>query len=115
MISVAKTVVIKERTAEAPKFAEVFGSAEIDTALRRLFDPVEFTGDVRAVTPTEMLAVESFLRRRTEIPDHPRQWLAWRIALPLMEKIRPAYESDRLYVRGFPGRVDRAPTAAEIV
>lgn len=98
---VAKTVVIKERTAEAPKFEEVFHSAEIDTALRRLFTPVEFTGDVRAVTPTEMLAVESFLRRRTEIPDHPRQWLAWRIALPLMEKIRPAYDPAGFTYEGF--------------
>jgi hypothetical protein len=98
---VSNTVVIKERSAEAPTFDEVFSSEEIDTALRRVAPAVEFTGDVRRVTPADVLVVESFLRRRYEIPDHPRQWLAWRIAVPLMEKIRPIFDPNAFNYEGF--------------
>src|SRR5262249_31342730 len=89
---VTNTVVVKERSAKAAIFDEVFESEEIDPALRRVARAVDFAGDVRAVAPTEILAVESFLRRRYEIPDHPRQWMAWRIAMPLLEKIRPTFD-----------------------
>ena len=89
---VANTVVVKERAAEAPKFDEIFESEVIDTAMRRVAAPVDFQGEVRAVTSSEILAVESFLRRRYDIPEHPRMWLAWRIAMPLLEKIRPYYD-----------------------
>jgi uncharacterized RDD family membrane protein YckC len=98
---VANTVVIKERSAEAPRFDEVFESEEIDTALRRVAPAVEFEGDVRAVAPAEILVVESFLRRRHEIPDQPRQWMAWRIAMPLLEKIRPTFNPAAFNYEGF--------------
>src|SRR5215813_9764265 len=89
---VANTVVVKERAAEAPKFDEVFESEVIDTAMRRVAPQVVFQGDVRAATSSEILAVENFLRRRYDIPEHPRLWLAWRIAIPLLEKILPHYD-----------------------
>src|SRR5262245_1719464 len=89
---VANTVVVKERVAEAPKFDEVFESEMIDMAMRRVAPQMDFQGDVRAVTASEILVVESFLRRRYDIPEHPRMWLAWRIAMPLLEKIRPGYD-----------------------
>jgi len=98
---VANTVVIKERSAEAPTFDEVFESEEIDTAQRRVAPAVDFQGDVRAVAQADMLVVEGFLRRRYEIPDHPRQWLAWRIAVPLMDKIRPAFDPASFNYEGF--------------
>jgi uncharacterized RDD family membrane protein YckC len=98
---VANTVVVKERVAEAPKFDEVFESEVIDTAMRRVAPPVGFQGDVRAVTSSEILAVESFLRRRYDIPEHPRIWLAWRIAMPLLEKIRPYYDPATFNYEGF--------------
>jgi hypothetical protein len=98
---VANTVVVKERAAEAPKFGEVFESEVIDTAMRRVAPPVDFQGDVRAVTSSEILAVESFLRRRYDIPEHPRMWLAWRIAMPLLEKIRPYYDPNAFNYEGF--------------
>jgi uncharacterized RDD family membrane protein YckC len=98
---VANTVVIKERSAEAPSFEEVFASEEIDSALRRVAPPVEFFGDVRRVAPADLLVVETFLRRRYDIPDHPRQWLAWRVAIPLMEKIRPSFDPARFNYEGF--------------
>jgi uncharacterized RDD family membrane protein YckC len=98
---VANTVVIKERAAEAPSFEEVFESEIIDTALQRVAPPVDFRGDVRVVTQSEILAVETFLRRRHSIPDRPRRFLAWRIAMPLLEKIRPHYDHDSFNYEGF--------------
>ncbi|HKQ78721.1 MAG TPA: RDD family protein [Blastocatellia bacterium] len=98
---VANTVVVKERAAEAPKFDEVFESEVIDSAMRRVAPQVDFKGDMRAVTPSEILVVESFLRRRYDIPEHPRMWLAWRIATPLLEKIRPQYEQASFSYEGF--------------
>jgi len=98
---VANTVVVKERAAEAPKFDEVFESEVIDTAMRRVAPQVEFQGDVRVVSASEILAVENFLRRRYDIPEHPRLWLAWRIAIPLLEKIRPHYNPEAFNYEGF--------------
>jgi len=98
---VANTVVVKERAAEAPKFDEVFESEVIDTAMRRVAPAVEFSGDVRVVTASEIMAVENFLRRRYDIPEHPRLWLAWRIAIPLLEKIRPHYDPAGFSYEGF--------------
>jgi uncharacterized RDD family membrane protein YckC len=98
---VANTVVIKERAAEAPSFDDVFESEVIDTAARRVAPAVDFRGDVRVVTSSEILAVETFLRRRYDIPEHPRLWLAWRIAVPLLEKIRPYYDPQNFNYEGF--------------
>ncbi len=98
---VANTVVVKERAAEAPKFDEVFESEAPDTAMRRVAPQTPFHGDVRSVTAAEILAVESFLRRRYDIPEHPRLWLAWRIAMPLLEKIRPHYDPANFNYEGF--------------
>jgi uncharacterized RDD family membrane protein YckC len=98
---VANTVVVKERAAEAPTFDEVFESAVIDTAMRRVAPAVDFQGDVRAVTPSEITVVENFLRRRYDIPEPPRLWLAWRIAIPLLEKMRPTYDPAGFNYEGF--------------
>jgi uncharacterized RDD family membrane protein YckC len=98
---VAGTVVVKERATEAPSFDEIFESEVIDTAMRRLATPVEFRGDVRVVEPQEIEVVEAFLRRRTELPEHPRQWLAWRVAMPLLEKIRPSFDPAGFSYEGF--------------
>src|SRR5262245_14953024 len=98
---VANTVVVKERSAEAPTFDEVFESEEIDTALRRVAPAVDFAGHLRAVEPAEILVVESFLRRRFDIPSHPRQWMAWRIAMPFLDKIRPTFDPTKFNYEGF--------------
>lgn len=108
---VAGTVVIKERAAEAPSFADVFErddeSVETDTgwgfdiARRRIATAVDFKGDVRAITRTEIEVVEAFLRRRYDLPDLPRQWMAWRVALPLLNKIRPQFDADTFTYEGF--------------
>ncbi len=98
---VANTVVIKERSAEAPTFDEVFESEVIDTAMRRVARAVDFQGDVRAISSADIVVVENFLRRRYDLPEQPRQWMAWRVAAPLMEKIRPVYDPATFDYEGF--------------
>src|SRR5205823_1933962 len=61
---VAGTVVVREREAEAPAFAELFASPVSDAALRRSFTPVQFTAVINHLTEQETAVVESFLRRR---------------------------------------------------
>jgi uncharacterized RDD family membrane protein YckC len=98
---VAGTVVVREREAEAPAFAEVFGSAVSDPAMRRSFKPVDFVADVNALSESEIQVVETFLRRRWELADMARQWMAWRVSLPLLYKLRPGYDLATFTYEGF--------------
>jgi len=98
---VAGTVVVREREAEAPAFAEVFASPISDPALRRSFNPVQFTADVNALTEQEISVVESFLRRRWDLKDYPRQWMAWRVSMPILFKLRPQYDLSTFTYEGF--------------
>ena len=98
---VAGTVVVREREAEAPAFAKVFASPVSDPALRRSSKPVNFTGDLNSLTESEIQVVETFLRRRWDLADVPRQWMAWRVSLPILYKIRPAYDLETFTYEGF--------------
>lgn len=98
---VAGTVVVREREAEAPAFAQVFAAPVSDLALRRSFQPVEFTAALDSLTETEIEVVETFLRRRWDLANVPRQWMAWRVALPVMYKIRPSYDLPTFTYEGF--------------
>jgi uncharacterized RDD family membrane protein YckC len=98
---VAGTVVVREREAEAPEFAQVFASPVSDPALRRSFKPVDFTGSLNSLTDSEMEVVETFLRRRWDLADVPRQWMAWRVTLPILFKIRPTYDLATFTYEGF--------------
>lgn len=98
---VAGTVVVREREAEAPEFAQVFAAPVSDPALRRSFKPVDFTGSLSSVTESEIVVVETFLRRRWELSDVPRQWMAWRVSLPILYKIRPGYDVNTFTYEGF--------------
>jgi uncharacterized RDD family membrane protein YckC len=98
---VAGTVVVREREAEAPAFTEVFASPVSDPALRRSFKPVDFTASLNSLTEAEIQVVETFLRRRWDLADVPRQWMAWRVALPILFKIRPTYDLDTFTYEGF--------------
>jgi uncharacterized RDD family membrane protein YckC len=89
---VAGTVVVREREAEAPSFNQVFASPVSDAALRRSYKPLPFTADLASLTEKEIEVIETFLRRRWDLPDAPRQWIAWRVALPIMYKLRPIYD-----------------------
>jgi uncharacterized RDD family membrane protein YckC len=98
---VAGTVVVREREAEAPAFAEVFSAPTSDLALRRLFRPVPFAGDVSVVSADEIEVVESFLRRRIDLPEQTRAWMAWRVATPILYKLRPAFDLETFTYEGF--------------
>jgi len=98
---VAGTVVVREREAEAPAFAEVFASPVSDPALRRTHKPVQFAADVSKLTEQEISVVESFLRRRWELRDYPRQWMAWRVSMPILFKLRPQYDLATFTYEGF--------------
>ena len=98
---VAGTVVVREREAEAPAFAQVFASPVSDAALRRSFRPVAFTANVEKLSEPEIEVVETFLRRRWDLGDVPRQWMAWRVAMPLLYKLRPDYDPQTFTYEGF--------------
>ena len=98
---VAGTVVVREREAEAPAFTQVFASPVSDPALRRSFKPVDFTASLNSLTEAEIQVVETFLRRRWDLADVPRQWMAWRVALPILFKIRPTYDLSTFTYEGF--------------
>lgn len=98
---VAGTVVVREREEEAPEFSQVFASPVSDPALRRSFKPVDFTANLNSLTESEIQVVETFLRRRWDLGDVPRQWMAWRVALPILYKIRPVYDVEKFTYEGF--------------
>ena len=98
---IAGTVVVREREAEAPAFAEVFASPISDPALRRTYKPVAFSADVSGLNEHEISVVENFLRRRWDLKDYPRQWMAWRVAMPILFKLRPQYELSTFTYEGF--------------
>jgi uncharacterized RDD family membrane protein YckC len=97
----AGTVVIRERTDEAPTFAETFSNPISDTAFHRVQKQVEINADISNIVESEMEVVESFLRRRWDLSDRQRLWMAWRIALPLMYKIKPNYNVENFTYEGF--------------
>jgi uncharacterized RDD family membrane protein YckC len=98
---VAGTVVVREREAEAPEFSQVFATPVSDPALRRSFKPVDFTASLSSLTEREIQVVETFLRRRWDLSDVPRQWMAWRVSLPILYKIRPTYDLATFTYEGF--------------
>jgi uncharacterized RDD family membrane protein YckC len=98
---VAGTVVVREREAQAPTFDAVFAAPTSDVALRRSFKPVLFNGDMSALGEREIEVVETFLRRRWELTDATRQWMAWRVATPILYKIKPDFDRETFTYEGF--------------
>lgn len=98
----AGTVVIREREAEAPSFEQVFtAAATSDAAYRRWQKPAQFKADLSQLTEKEMEVVEAFLRRREDLNEFQRQWMAWRVAMPIMYKIKPDYDLQSFSYEGF--------------
>ena len=97
----AGTVVIRESTDEAPTFVETFSDTVIDSAFRRVHENVGFTAKIDSMTGIEMEVVESFLRRRWDLSEKQRLWMAWRVALPIMYKLKPKYDSETFNYEGF--------------
>jgi len=97
----AGTVVIRERSDEAPTFAETFSNPVSDSAFHRVQKKVETDADISKLTESEIEVVESFLRRRWDLSERQRLWMAWRIALPLMYKLKPNYDLENFTYEGF--------------
>ncbi len=97
----AGTVVIRERTDEAPTFAETFSHRISDAALRRVQKKTEFQANVNLLSENEIEVVESFLRRRWDLTERQRLWMAWRVALPIMYKLKPNYDLETFTYEGF--------------
>jgi uncharacterized RDD family membrane protein YckC len=97
----AGTVVIRERTDEAPTFRETFSSAVRDVAFSRVHKKAEIEANIGLLSEREVEVVETFLRRRYDLTDRQRLWMAWRIALPLMYKLKPAYNMENFTYEGF--------------
>ena len=97
----AGTVVIRERTDEAPSFADTFSNPVSDTAFSRVQKPVNTDANISSLNEREVEVVESFLRRRWDLTERQRLWMAWRIALPLMYKLKPNYDVENFTYEGF--------------
>lgn len=97
----AGTVVIRERTDEAPTFAETFSSRVTDQAFIRVQKTTGTKANVSLLGEREVEVVESFLRRRWDLTERQRLWMAWRIALPIMYKLKPGYNTEDFSYEGF--------------
>ncbi len=97
----AGTVVVRERADEAPTFAETFGNPMRDAAHTRVQRRMDFRADISTITEGEIDVVETFLRRRWDLSDRQRLWMAWRIALPIMYKLKPGYDLVDFTYEGF--------------
>ncbi len=97
----AGTVVVREREGEAPTFAETFSTRITDVAFTRVQKQTGTNANVALLTEREVEVVESFLRRRWDLTDRQRLWMAWRIALPLMYKLKPTFEIEDFTYEGF--------------
>jgi uncharacterized RDD family membrane protein YckC len=97
----AGTVVVREREDEAPTFAETFSNPLGDAAFSRVQKKTDFQANVNLLTESEIEVVESFLRRRQDLSDKQRLWMAWRVALPIMYKLEPKYDLQTFSYEGF--------------
>jgi uncharacterized RDD family membrane protein YckC len=97
----AGTVVIRERTDEAPTFDETFSNQISDAAFRRVQPLTPIKANVSRLTDEEIEVVETLLRRRWDLTDRQRTWMAWRVALPLMYKLKPEYDLATFTYEGF--------------
>lgn len=97
----AGTVVIRERTDEAPSFAETFSNPVADAAFRRVQQRTSFDANISSIGEKEIEVIESFLRRRWDLTERQRIWMAWRIALPIMFRLKPVYDAATFSYEGF--------------
>lgn len=97
----AGTVVIRERLDDAPTFAETFSNTITDAAFRRVQVRTEFQANVNLLNEREVEVIETFLRRRWDLTERQRLWMAWRVAMPLMYKLKPNYNMQTFTYEGF--------------
>lgn len=84
---VAGTVVVKERATEAPSLEAIIKISEVEQQRLERVAPAAFKANTRLLSDSELRAVETFLKRRYELPEPNRSALAARIAQPLSAKL----------------------------
>ena len=84
---VAGTVVVKERATEAPSLDEIIRISEIEQERFERAAPAPFNANTRLLNERELRAIETFLKRRFELPEPNRTALAARIAQPISSKL----------------------------
>jgi uncharacterized RDD family membrane protein YckC len=84
---VAGTVVVKERATEAPSLDEIIRLSEVEQRKLERAANAPFAANTRLLTERELRAVETFLKRRYELPEPNRTALAARIAHPITSKL----------------------------
>jgi hypothetical protein len=84
---VAGTVVIKERATEAPSLEDIIKISIIESARLERSASSNFRLDPRRLTGHEVRAIEAFLKRRYELPEHSRSRLAARLAGPIVRRL----------------------------
>jgi uncharacterized RDD family membrane protein YckC len=83
---VAGTVVVKEHQAVAPSLDEIIKVFEIEQRQVEQ-DRRQFVADLRRLTQAELRTIETFLKRRYELPEPNRSALAVRIAQAISAKL----------------------------
>jgi uncharacterized RDD family membrane protein YckC len=84
---VAGTVVVKERAAEAPSLEEIIKISNLEQQRLERAAPATIAADTRLLSEADVRAVQTFLKRRYELPVANRMALAVRIANPLITKL----------------------------
>lgn len=97
----AGTVVVRERRENVPTFADTFSGSLEDISFLRTKKPVRFEADLGLLKKEEIEVVRAFLQRRWDLNDNQRLWFAWRIALPIMYRLKPRYSIEDFTYEGF--------------
>jgi uncharacterized RDD family membrane protein YckC len=84
---VAGTVVVKERSSEAPSLGEIIKLSEAEERKLARTTPAPFKANTRLLTDRELQAIETFLNRRYELLEPNRSMLALRIVQPIAAKL----------------------------
>ncbi|HKP11094.1 MAG TPA: RDD family protein, partial [Blastocatellia bacterium] len=87
---VAGTVVVKERATEAPSLDDIIKISSIEQERLERAAPASLAVDTRLLNETELRAIETFLKRRYELPVASRAALATRIAQPILARLNLA-------------------------
>lgn len=84
---VAGTVVVKERSSEAPSLDEIIKLSEAEERKLARTTAAPFKANTRLLSDRELQAIETFLNRRYELVEPNRSMLALRIVQPIAVKL----------------------------
>src|SRR5215471_10966099 len=85
---VAGTVVVKERSTEAPPLNEIIALSEAEARYLRKASEKAFNANLRLLTKEEITAMEMFMRRRYDLSIDARSQLASRLASTLCQRLK---------------------------